>query len=73
MFLAMYSEVSIDRAAQAEVAAQSMRDSLAYFGRAPFKHYTAMLEVLKLSKNGVFDVLIECISSDWPMTRIPVV
>lgn len=46
-YLASYAESPIDRDAQAKAVSEAMRATLAYFGRAPFSHYVALLEVLK--------------------------
>jgi len=47
VFLALYAETETDPARHAEVFGQAFRLALAYFGEAPFDHYTACIELLK--------------------------
>jgi len=47
LFLALYSEVETNINKHGEIFADAFRKVLAYFGDAPFDHYTAYVEILK--------------------------
>jgi predicted metalloprotease with PDZ domain len=47
LFLVVFTEVETDLNKQAEIFADAFRKVLAYFGEAPFDHYTAYIEILK--------------------------
>jgi predicted metalloprotease with PDZ domain len=46
-FFLLYTEVHSDASRQGETFAEAFRTLLAYFGDAPFTHYTAYVEILK--------------------------
>ncbi|MGH9959705.1 MAG: hypothetical protein ACREBC_21695, partial [Pyrinomonadaceae bacterium] len=47
LFLIMYAEVDTDLSRHSEIFADAFRKVLAYFGDAPFIHYTGYIEILK--------------------------
>jgi predicted metalloprotease with PDZ domain len=47
LFLLSYAEVDTNLNKQGEIFADAFRKVLAYFGDAPFDHYTAYIEILK--------------------------
>jgi predicted metalloprotease with PDZ domain len=47
LFLALYAETKADRARLARLSGEATEKVLAYFGSAPFAHYTVFLEFLK--------------------------
>lgn len=47
LFLISYVEAETDLEKHGELFADAFRKVLAYFGSAPFKHYTAQIEILK--------------------------
>lgn len=64
LFLIMYAEVDTDLSKHSEIFADAFRKVLAYFGDAPFNHYTAYIEILKpVSERHEYGFSMEHINS----------
>lgn len=64
LFLAVYSEVDTDLKRHGEIFADAFGKVLAYFGDAPFDHYTAYIEILKpISERHEYGFSMEHINS----------
>ena len=64
LFLISYVEAETDLEKHAELFADAFRKVLAYFGSAPFKHYTAQIELLKpVSENHSYGFSMEHLDS----------
>ena len=64
LFLIAYAELETDLKRHGEVFADAFRKVLAYFGEAPFAHYTAYIEILKpLSEQHEYGFSMEHLDS----------
>jgi predicted metalloprotease with PDZ domain len=64
LFIVVYSETETDVSRHGETVADAFRKVLAYFGDAPFDHYTAFIEILKpLTEQHQYGFSMEHINS----------